>query len=133
MQDPKAAGGKAWKLDSSASGAAGKHDAPPEFGLYEGRTKALVRTAIAREDVPRDEDYHLLLVGRTMATMETYFWAHASWRLSQRLVAMYDSSLPEQKSWDVWASIKLEGPSYVPGSAKPDSFSIDRLILVQVP
>jgi hypothetical protein len=44
----------------------------------------------------------------------------------------YNSALPKQKMYDVYVSIKLEGPAYVPGSAKESSFSIDRIILVEV-
>jgi len=35
-------------------------------------------------------------------------------------------------TYEVYASIKIEGPAYVPGSTKPNAFSIDRLILVEV-
>jgi hypothetical protein len=61
-----------------------------------------------------------------------YLWAHASWRLNQRLHMAYNSALPNQKMYDVYVSIKLEGPAYVPGSAKENSFSIDRIVLVEV-
>jgi hypothetical protein len=61
-----------------------------------------------------------------------YFWAHHSWRLSQRLHMGYDSSVPDQKTYDVHASIKFEGPAHVPGSTRRDAFSVDRIILVEI-
>jgi hypothetical protein len=147
VPDPDAAGGQAWRLDSSLAGPPGQHDKPPEFGLYDEhqQPKMLIKQVIARQDVPKDGKYHFYLVGRIKATSNMYFWAHHSWRLAQRLHMAYDSSLPEQKTYDVYASMKFEGPGYVPGSAKTNSFatlrssaslrstcSIDRLILVEV-
>jgi len=69
--------------------------------------------------------------GRMKATPTQYFWAHHSWRLSQRLGMAYNSALPEQPTYDVYASIKVEGPGYVPGSTRMNAFSVDRIILVE--
>jgi hypothetical protein len=132
VDDPQAACGKAWRLYASLAGPAGRHDQPQQFGLYGDREKVLIKQVLAPAGVPKDEKYHFHLVGRMKATATMYFWAHQSWRLSQRLQMVYDSSLPEQKTYDVYASIKLEGPGYVPGSAKMNSFSVDRIILVEV-
>jgi hypothetical protein len=132
-QDPPAAAGTAWVLDNTLPGVAGQHDAPPEFGLSDvvQEPDFLVREVLARESIPRDERFHLYLAGRMKATPDMHFWAHHSWRLCQRLAIAYDASLPQQRTYDVYVSLKLEGPAYVPGSAKANAFSIDRLILVQ--
>jgi hypothetical protein len=82
--------------------------------------------------VPLDEQYHLHFAGRMKGSASMYLWAYASWRLSQRLPMAYNSALPNQKIYDVYVSIKLEGPAYVPGSAKDSAFSIDRIMLVEV-
>lgn len=133
VDDPHAACGKAWRLDASLRGSPGDHAKAAQLGLYDNQTKLLVKQIVAAERVPKDEQYHLHLAGRMKATSSMYFWAHHSWRLSQRLQMSYDSSLPEQKTYDVYASVKLEGPAYVPGSTKTNAFSIDRIILVEVP
>jgi hypothetical protein len=132
VDDPDAACGKAWRLDATLAGSAGHHALPPQFGLYDNQSKLRLKQVLAADRVPHDEQYHLHLVGRIQATTSMYFWAHASWRLSQRLHMAYDASLPEQKTYDVYASVKLEGPAYVPGSTRANAFSIDRLILVEV-
>jgi hypothetical protein len=132
VADPDAALGKAWRLDSSAQGPPGRHDTAPKLGLFDNQSRELVEQVIPEDEVPQDEKYHFHLAGRMKGSSSVYFWAHASWRLSQRLSMVYNSGLPEQKTYDVYASIKLEGPAYVAGSAKENSFSIDRLILVEV-
>ena len=132
VPDPQATVGRAWRLDASMTKGAGDHGKPPVFGLYDNRSKLLIKQTLAAQDVPQDERYHMHLAGRMKATPTMYFWAHHSWRLAQRLRFAYDSSLPDQKTYDVYVSIKLEGPAYVRGSTRPNSFSIDRLILVEV-
>ena len=132
VADPDAAVGTAWRLDSSMKGHAGNHEQFPVFGLYDNKSRALVKQVIIREEMPKDEKYHLHLAGRMKATPTQYFWAHHSWRLSQRLGMAYNSALPEQPTYDVYASIKVEGPAHVPGSSRTNAFSVDRLILVEV-
>jgi hypothetical protein len=132
VEDPEAAGGKAWRLDSSLEGPAGNHDPLPVFGLFDNQSKELIEQVILREEIPQDEKYHFHFVGRMKATPTMYFWAHRSWLLSQRLLMAYNSALPEQNTYEVYASIKLEGPAYVPGSTRMNAFSIDRLILAEV-
>jgi hypothetical protein len=86
---------------------------------------------LAPGEIPADEQYHWHYVGRMQATPTMYFYAHHSWVFDQRLLAAYNAALPEQKHYDAYISLKLEGPAYVPGSKRPDAFSIDRLILVE--
>jgi hypothetical protein len=132
VPDRDAAGGRAWRLDSSAPGEPGRHDRPPALGLYDERTKKAVEKVIPEDQRPRDEKYHFHFAGRMKGSATLYFWAHPSWRLGQPLTATYNAALPEQKTYDVHASVKLEGPAYVPGSSRENAFSVDRLILVEV-
>lgn len=134
VDDPQAAMGKAWRLDAAMKGTEGNHDKLPEFGLSDcvSAPKFITRQVMAREKIPADEKYHWQFAGRMKATTTMYFWAHSSWGLAMRLFMAYDASLPEQKTYDVYASIKLEGPAYVSGSHKTNAFAIDRLILVEV-
>jgi hypothetical protein len=131
-EDPEATLGKAWRLDAAMQGPPGQHDKTPEFGLYDNKSKQLANTTLTGRDVPKDEKYHFHCAGRMKGSANLYFWAHHSWRLSQHLNMTYNSALPEQVAYDVYASIKLEGPAYVPGSTRTNAMSIDRLILVEV-
>jgi hypothetical protein len=134
--DPEAATGQTWRIEDHVwtEDRPAQHEKPPEFGLSdtEQTPKFLVKRVLARSEIPGDEKYHWHYVGRMKATPTMYFYAHHSWVFDQRLFAAYNAALPEQKTYDAYVSLKLEGPAYVPGSRKANSFSIDRLILVEV-
>jgi hypothetical protein len=133
--DPGAALGQAWRIEDHVwtDSRPAKHERPPEFGLSDTvqTPQFLVRRRLTRSEMPADEKYHWQYVGRMQATPTMYFYAHHSWVFDQRLFAAYNAALPEQKHYDVYVSLKLEGPAYVPGSNKKNAFSIDRLILVE--
>ncbi len=129
VPDKDAATGRAWTLDASAPGG---HERPPALGLYDEKLKKAAEQVIPEDRRPRDEKYHFHFAGRMKGSANLYFWAHSSWRLGQPLGATYNAALPEQKAYDVYASAKLEGPAYVPGSTRQNAFSVDRLILVEV-
>lgn len=132
VQDADATLGRAWRLDATMQGPPGQHEQPPKFGLYNDQSKDVVRKELARGEIPKDEKYHFYTAGQAKGASKLYFWAHSSWRLCQRLSMTYNSALPEQLTYEVYASIKFEGPAYVPGSKRTSAMSIDRLILVEV-
>ena len=132
VQDADATLRKAWRLDATMPGPPGKHDQPPEFGLYDNQSKQLVRKTLAGPEVPKDEKYHFYSAGRIKGSANLCFWAHHSWRLAEQLAMTYNAALPEQATYEVYASIKFEGPAYVPGSTRTSALAIDRLILVEV-
>ena len=115
------------------SGPPGQHDKPLEFGLYDDRSRELIKRTLTPAEIPRDEKYHFYSAGRIKGWPNLHFWAHHSWRLAQRLNVTHSSTRPEQATYEVYLSLKLEGPAYVPRSTKPNACSIDRLILVEVP
>jgi len=133
--DPDAALGQAWRIDEHVwtEDRPAEHEKPPQFGLSDTQQppKFLVRRVLAPDEIPADEQYHWHYVGRMQATPTMYFYAHHSWVFDQRLFAAYNAALPDQKHYDAYVSLKLEGPAYVPGSKKPNAFSIDRLLLVE--
>jgi hypothetical protein len=135
--DAEAVIGHAWRITSRVWTAdrPAEHEKPPEFGVSdcEQTPKFLVRRVLSPKEIPTDERYHWYRIGRMQATPSMYFYAHHSWVFDQRLYAAYNAALPEQKFYDVHVSLKLEGPAYVPGSTKENAFSIDRLILEEVP
>ena len=133
VDDPDATCGQAWRLDATLSGPPGQHDKPLEFGLYDDRSKELIKKTMTPAEIPHDEKYHFYSAGRIKGSPNLHFWAHHSWRLAQRLNVTHNSTRPEQATYEVYLSLKLEGPAYVPRSTKPNACSIDRLILVEVP
>ncbi|NLF67607.1 MAG: DUF4838 domain-containing protein [Candidatus Anammoximicrobium sp.] len=133
--DSEAALGQAWRIEDHVwtESRPAHHERPPEFGLSDTlqTPKFLVRRVLQPSEIPADEQYHWHYVGRMQATPTMYFYAHHSWVFDQRLLAAYNAALPEQKHYDAYLSLKLEGPAYVNGSTRRNAFSIDRLILVE--
>lgn len=134
INDPEAAAGKAWQLNSSCKNKGGIHNIAPEFGLSDcvSKPKFLCKQVIEKDKIPQDEKYHWYKIGKMQATPTMYFYAHHSWGLAQRLLTTYNGALPDQNFYDAYVSLKLEGPAYVKGSKKQNAFTIDRLIFVQL-
>ncbi len=139
VPDSDAATGKTWRLGSSLKGEtregmAGNHVKLPKFGLSDcvSKPKFLVKRVLEKDGIPKDEKYHWHYVGRMQATPSMYFFGHHSWAFDQRLYAAYNAALPDQDFYDVYVSLKLEGPAYAPGSKKENAFSIDRIIMAKV-
>ena len=112
---------------------AAQHERSPEFGLSDTQQmpKFLVRRQLSPTEIPGDERYVWHAIGRMQATPSMYFYAHHSWVFDQRLFHAYNAALPDQKYYDAYVSLKLEGPAYVPGSTRTNAFSIDRILLVE--
>ncbi len=134
--DPEAATGKAWRITSHVwtQDRPEDHSKPPVFGLSDTvqNPKFLLSRKLTPDEIPNDEKYHWYKIGRMQATPTMYFFAHHSWVFDQRLLEAYNSALPDQNFYEVYVSLKLEGPAYVPGSTRENAFSIDRIILVKV-
>ncbi len=140
VDDNDAYFGKAWRLDSSLPDPAGDFSDPPQFGLYDFTTvpNLVITQTLTGNDIPQDEQYHWYFAGQAKLTQSLYVWAHNYEDLSLRLawdnlnVAYnYSVSPSEQKTYDYYISLKLTGPAYVSGSNSADSFSIDRIFLVE--
>lgn len=101
------------------------------FGIHEFKhAKYLIVGGITKADVPRDEKFHWYYAGRTrIYSDETRLWLHWSWTLSFSLKKALTADFLNQY-YDVYVSLKLQGPSYVAGSKKPDSVRVDQIVLV---
>lgn len=133
IEDDDAATGFAWALTSETPENTADHTPLPEFGISDVTTKFLDRQELSRQEIPEDEGYHWYKAGTFKASPTTAFYAHHSWRLSQRLYMAYNGSLPEQPTFTAYVSLKLQGPDYVSGSTKQTQFAIDRILLVKEP
>jgi hypothetical protein len=57
-------------------------------------------------------------------------WVTSSWGISIPVGFVYDAAQP-QREWDLYLSLRLEGPAYPHGGTAPqNTVSVDRLILV---
>ena len=131
MADPDAFGGKAKTRDSN--GKADYHARPFTFGIYEWKFRKFIANAqLAKADVPQDEKYHWYYAGRTRIYSDrTRIWTHWSWTLNFSLAKAFEAKNFKQL-FDVYVSVKLQGPSYVEGSRNPDEVRVDRLMLLKV-
>ena len=131
VADPDAVGGKAKSRDSN--GKEDYHARPFTFGIYEWKFKKFIASAeLPKANVPGDEKYHWFYAGRTRIYSDsTRIWTHWSWTLNFSLKKAFEAKNFKQL-FDVYVSVKLQGPSYVKGSQKPDEVRVDRLMLLKV-
>ena len=131
VTDPDAFGGKAKARDSN--GKDDYHARPFTFGIYEWKfRKFIADTRLEKADVPQDEKYHWYYAGRTrIYSNRTRLWSHWSWTLNFSLQKAFEAKNFKQL-FDVYVSVKLQGPSYVEGSQSPNEVRVDRLMLLKV-
>lgn len=129
--DPDAFGGKARVKDSD--GKPDYHAKPFTYGIYEWKFRKHLSTAIlAKENTPQDEKYHWYYAGRTRVySRQTRLWTHWTWTMNFTLNKAMQNQVHKQL-YDVYMSAKLQGPSYVAGSQKPDEVRVDRVVLIKV-
>ncbi len=126
VDDPAAVGGKAMRL--------AKPVAVPEKGFHEQAFRCGVQSRsggkllfdIYLKNIP-DENYHLYHLGRMTLDPNTLLWIHNSWFIQQHFDRYYRAT--GNNTYDVYASIKLEGPAYVKGSTKTNAVYVDRILL----
>ena len=75
----------------------------------------------------RDEKYHWHHLGRIRITPMTIFWGHGSWALQFPLDRFW--SRGAENEYDLYLSIKFQGPASSPGSTRGNAVFIDRLVL----
>ena len=58
-------------------------------------------------------------------------WALEGGRLGVNVDRVFAPNGPQANQWNVWISLKLQGPPYVKGSTKPNGAWMDRVLLVR--
>ena len=81
----------------------------------------------AREDVPQDEKYHLYRMGETVIMSPMYFHFDPTWEFRRYMQTV--GIVPS--AWNVWISMKLQGPAFVEGSKLENRVLIDRVFYVK--
>lgn len=135
VDDPEAAGGSALMLSDlkklGKETPADFHKKPLEFFVYDnGAKKTIFRSVVDKDKQASDEKYHWYRVGKTKLSPSTRFVIHPSWWISQNIGNSVFDPLEPELQYEIWASVKLTGPSYAPGSGKPDAIYLDRVIYV---
>ncbi|MBO4345013.1 MAG: hypothetical protein J5833_04620, partial [Victivallales bacterium] len=92
-----------------------------------------VDTSVTTFPPPTDEKYHWLKAASSYEiTPSTLLWMHESWVLQQQLGPYYRSGGKCNK-FDIWFSMKRQGPAYFKDSKRETGIFIDRILLVEAP
>ena len=130
IQDQEACTGFAM-APRNPKGGAGFHARPPSFGFYDRlATKDQLSVNIPYSKLAQDEKYHWYRIGRIKPSAGTIMWLHWSWHCTAPVQNVFSATEPD-KVFDVFISLKVQGPSYVKGSAKQDEMLVDRVVLAE--
>ncbi|MBR2910784.1 MAG: hypothetical protein IKC05_04190, partial [Lentisphaeria bacterium] len=104
-----------------------------EFSVYDlaSRKYNFIGKHINLKDIPRDEKYHWYIIGPLAITKESVLILHYSWRAQYTLSGAFAN--PEIYGNNVYIaiSLKIQGPSYIKGSKKPDLYAVDRVVVTR--
>jgi hypothetical protein len=129
VDDPDSPTGSAWMLGPVSKDF---HKKPLELVLYDWiNNKYLLRRSISKKDLPQDEKYHWYKLGTTHLTAKTQMTFHSSWKLSQPCASHVYDPLEPNARYEIYASLKVTGPSYVKNSKKPDGVYLDRVVILE--
>jgi hypothetical protein len=74
--------------------------------------------------------YRLHRLAQTAFSPCGYLWFDSSWGINfAEVLEMYDPRHPD-RTWEIWASLKFEGPAYGSPDLEKNLFYVDRVILV---
>ena len=123
VNDPDAAAGKASRREIS--------ELPVTAGTYDAVAKKwLLNEKIQKKNIHPGK-YHFYKIGTSRLASESVFWLTQSWFATFPLEGAYVVGYPDRK-WDVYASIKFEGPAYGGKAGTANRISCDRVVLVAV-
>ncbi|MDI9583265.1 MAG: DUF4838 domain-containing protein [Acidobacteriota bacterium] len=137
VEDPLAAAGIAVTMAPSMDiPAYARKDLPRNvlnLGFYDAVTKRQQHAHIGKDAPIETGAYRLYSIGRTALSAECYVWFDWSWVIQfQDVSTLFDPAHPGQE-WDVYASVRFEGPAYDPQSeAEENRFYVDRVVFVRV-
>lgn len=109
---------------------------PVLMGVYDHTTKASAMTSYGdgnqiTANRIAGPGYHLYHVGRTTISTSCVFYFTKSWQISY-WVDKFHEPQDMGREWDIYVSVKLDGPGYPHGSPQArDGVYIERLILVR--
>lgn len=138
VEDPLAAAGIAATMEQRmAAPAYAPADLPAtafNIGYYDVVTRRQQHAYPGREEPLAVGEYRMYPIGRTTLNSECYVWFDWSWRIQfHDVAALYEADNPDKK-WDIYASIRFEGPAYEDEAdpQAPNRFYVDRVVLVEV-
>lgn len=124
QEDALATRGLAATLDTS--------ELPLSMGFYDQTDTIQYHGQIPAEDITTNS-YDLYYINTAALNQRCLVWFTASWMLSIPISEHYDHDDPD-RLWDVYASVRFEGPTYpFGGTGLVDRIYVDQIVLVAVP
>ena len=105
---------------------------PFTCGLYDSVGKRfLLNRKIAKDEIVIDR-YHLYKLGDAPIPSACYLWTMGSWTAGFNMGSLYTAGESPDKKYEIWVSLKFEGPGYHPASkAKKNRVWLDRAVVVE--
>jgi len=132
VTDPAACQGKALRLINLGHRTPMHGVKPFDMGIYD---RAARRTVALKQwensTLPNDEKYHWFRLPGVKMPAAPQFFAHWTWVLSPVSNSLLAASVTPGKVYDIWYSLKFEGPAYAPGSKRENAIFADRLLFVE--
>ena len=104
-------------------------------GVYDFTDKFSANFEIAENQAYRDEKYHWYKLGPVTLGRNSSFWFPRTWINSFVLRDKYiisDGLVEDPNHYEVWVSVKFQGPAYVIGSSKENCIRVDRLLFRRI-
>jgi hypothetical protein len=135
VEDPAAASGIAVAMVPSLTkpsyAPAGLPANVLNMGFYDQVTRRQQHAHAGKDDPIKSGEYRLYPIGRTVLSSQCYVWFDWSWFVQFHDVSGLYNPDEAGKQWDVFASIRFEGPAYSPQTpAKQNRFYVDRVVFV---
>ena len=110
---------------------------PISCGLYDFAEEKpiLCNFSLTPELLPPDGEYHWVKIGRMRLGRVTSFWFPWSWCALATMSDYYivsDGAAEDPNIYDMWVSMRVDGPLFVKGSKEDDGIWLDRILLRRV-
>ncbi len=135
VDDPGSKLGKVIRIGSqNRSDDLRKHASAPEKGMNKfifgitDMSRKNERWFNLKPELSADEKYHWHCIRDFTFGSKTVFWAWGWWVMLDISKVYLDGA---ENRWDVWFSVKVTGPAYVPGSKQENDFFIESVILTK--
>lgn len=130
VPDPEAESGRANRLELTADEMK-QYALPMPWGVYDPVGKQGVLSKVLQPEEVPGPGYHWYLLGECAIGRSYYAYFFWSWNIQVDLEGALDEQHPEQP-FEVWASIKFEGPGFPHGRPEqPNAISVERVVLVK--
>jgi len=128
--DKEAAGGRAIMLGEVNDNPKFRHGFPIDVGIYSNKDKKHGPSVkITESDLSMNKTYNLIKIGKFKITPNTFIWVQ-QWYLWIYIDKAFDPAEPNNE-YDVYISLKVQGPAYKADSKDGNGILVDRVIIVK--